>query len=167
MRYLLLAFALAAALIPAAAAAQTSPSGGPPGGGPPPDRAKFEQYRAIARTNALKVLTSDHQAKVQAVVDSFAAGSLKQRDAAEQINAILSPDETKALLAQQQQIRDAMIAMRGGNGGDNPPASQGGQMSQGGPQGRGPQSNAGRFLLRLLLTPQQARALRDQQTKQQ
>jgi hypothetical protein len=156
MRYLLLAFAFAAALIPAAAAAQATP--GP--GGPPPDRAKFEQYRAVARANALKALSPDHQAKVQAVVTALVGGSIKMRDATAQIDAILSPDESKALLAQAQQMRNAMSAA---NGGSNPPP--GGAMGQGPPGGA--QTNAGRFLLRLLLTPQQMRSLRDQQPKQQ
>lgn len=158
MRYLLIAFALAAALIPAAAAAQSTP----PPGGPPPDRARFEQYRALARANALKALSPDHQARVQAVVNGVTSGSVKMRDAAAQIDAILSPDETKALLAQAEEMRAAMM---GANGGSNPPPPQGGPRGQGGPQGAQP--NAGRFLLRLLVSPAEMRALRDQQSKQQ
>jgi hypothetical protein len=159
MRYLLFAFALAAALVPAAAAAQATP----PPGGPPPDRAKLEEFRAVARVNALKNLSVDHQAKIQAIVSAVGAGTLPLRDGAKQIDAILTPDESKAILAQEQQIRETMMAMRGGaNPNPPPPGAPPGQ----GP-GQGAQPNAGRFLLRLLLTPQQMRALRDQQPKQQ
>jgi hypothetical protein len=152
MRYVLLAFALATALVPAAAAAQTPP----PGGGPPPNRGQLEEFRAAAKGNALKALSADHQAKIQAIVNSVAGGTLPMKDGAKEIDAILTPDESKAILAQAQKIRDMMLAMRGSNPNPNPP-----------PPGQGQPANAGRFLLRLLLSPEQMRALRGQQTKQQ
>lgn len=160
MRYVLLAFALAAALVPAAAAAQATP---PPSGGPPPDRAKLEEFRAVARTNALKNLSVDHLAKIQAIVSAVGAGTLPLRDGAQQIDAILTPDESKAILAQEQKIRETMTAMRGGSNPNPPPP--GAPPGQG--PGQGAQPNAGRFLLRLLLSPEQMRALRGQQTKHQ
>jgi hypothetical protein len=165
MRYILLAFALVAALVPAAAAAQTSPGLGPPppGGGPPPDRARFEQFRADAKANALKALSADHQTNIQAIVNSLTAGSLTPRDAIAQIDALLSPDESKAILDQEQKVRGAMVAARDGSSTNpNPPAAAPGPS-----HGQGAKPDAGRFLLRLLLSPVQMRALRNGQAKPQ
>src|SRR5260370_19893208 len=98
MKVALLALGLAAAIPLAAAADQAAGPGA--GGGSPETRAQFERARTEARTAVFADLSADHRAQVQAIVDKVNAGTLTNlRDAANQIDAILTPDETKAVLA--------------------------------------------------------------------
>jgi hypothetical protein len=113
-----------------------------PGDGPPP---QFVQIRDNAKTAAFNDLTPDHRAKVQAIADRAAGGSLDREDAAKQIDAILTPAEAQAVLGEQQKMRDAMrqaFASAGGNGGFG--NREGYQRS-----GERRQPDAGRFLLML------------------
>jgi hypothetical protein len=114
MKNVFLGLALAASLILLAACSHPDQTSGPSADA----RAKFTQVRADAKTNTLQAISADHQSKVNAIVATFNAGSVSPRDAAKQIDAVLSPGETSAVLAQQQKMRDAMRAARpdGGNG---------------------------------------------------
>ena len=167
MKRIVFALALALGVAPLVAAAQ-----GAPGGGPPPEmRAKMEQMRGDAKTASYNALSGDHRMKVQAIVDKFNSGSLADpRDAASQIDAILAPDETKAVLTQRQSMREAMraaFAQNGGSAGAGGQNGPGGQARGGeGPSGQagsmqhhdGGQADAGRFLLGVSADPQKLHA---------
>jgi len=150
MKYTLLALALGLALAPVVASAQPGPG---PGGPPPELRAKIEQARADAKTNCLKALSADHQTKIQAIVDGFNAGTIAPPDAIAQIDGVLTPDEIKAILDQQQKMRDVIIAARGDNGGPPPGERNAGAREK--PAGFKP--SAGRFLLEITASPDKLR----------
>ena len=164
MKRIVLTLAFALGIAPVAAGAQAGQNGGPP----PEMRAKMEQARGDAKTASYNALSADHRSKVQAVVDKFDAGTLADpRDAATQIDAILTPDETKAVLAQRQSMRDAMRAAfaRSGNAGGpgvpGAPGASGGQYGRGqgdSPRRAGGQADAGRFLLTVSADPDKLRA---------
>jgi hypothetical protein len=117
MRYTLFALALGLALAPVMTSAQPGPG---PGGPSPELQAKFDQLRADAKTNSLKALSANHQTRIQAIVDGFNAGSVTPTDAIAQIDAILTPDESKVILDQNQKMRDARKALRSANAGPPP-----------------------------------------------
>jgi hypothetical protein len=128
--------ALTALLAPVGTFAQSMPQ-------PPPDvRAKIEAMRAQYKTAAFNDLSADHRAKVQALIDQVQSGSLDPRDASTQIDAVLSPAETQAVLAEAQKMRDAMHQAFSPPGGstDQPPHRDG-MMNR--------KPDAGRFLLML------------------
>lgn len=107
LRRFLLAGVMAALASPLAALAQTPPA--PPFGGPSPEmRAQFEKIRAQYQTAVLNDLSADHRAKVQAIFAQVQSGSLDRRDAATQIDGILTPSESQAVLAEGQKMRDDM-----------------------------------------------------------
>jgi len=107
---MILAVTLAASVGgPFAAAAQPGPGGmGPPS---PELRAKFDAVDAQAKTSAYAALSPDHRARVQAIVARVTSGAVPPRDGAAQIDALVSPDEAKAVLAvaaaERAQIRAA------------------------------------------------------------
>lgn len=109
-RHIVFAAALAAMLSPLAVLAQGAPP--PPDGapqGPPPEmRAQFEQLRTQYKTAVLNDLSADHRAKVQAILAQVQSGSLDPRDASGQIDGILSPSETQAVLGEAQKLHAAM-----------------------------------------------------------
>ncbi|MBV9440719.1 MAG: hypothetical protein JOZ24_12065 [Candidatus Eremiobacteraeota bacterium] len=164
---------------PAAALAQPNPAP-PVNGGPSADaRAAMMKARDDARVAAYAALSADHRTKVQAIIDQVNAGKLTDpRGAAQQIDAILTPDESKAVLAQHDKLRAAMeqahAAMGGPNGGPPPggPGPGGPGAAPGGPGGMGPDAHhggpngahgmmndAGFVLLQLAVDPQVMRAL--------
>jgi len=115
-------------------------------------RAAMQQARTDAKTASWSALSTDHQAKVQAAVDGFNNGTLDIPTASQQIDAILTPAESAAVLAQSQKLRDAMRAAFAANGGGQGGPGQG-APGQGGPgrggMGAGRTQDAGRFLLSL------------------
>lgn len=142
--------AVAALAMTGLAAAQSQ--GGPPSG----MRAQMQQARDNAKTASFKALSSDHQAKVQAIVDGFNGGTLDMATAASQIDAVLTPDETTAVLAQERAMRDAMRqAFSGGGGG-----RMGGQSMRGNANGQARKPDAGQFLLSVAGDPQKVREAR-------
>jgi hypothetical protein len=161
-RALVIAAICACAGLPGIAAAQQS---GPPG--PPPSpamRAAFEQARADARAAALAALTPAHAASVQAILAQATSGTLDRRTAAQQIDAVLSPDERTAVLAAAEKARRGMRAAM--NGMPPPPPPGAGAPPQGAPpQGPPPQGpppggprmfgppTAGRVLVMLSMAP--------------
>ena len=145
MRYTLFALALGLALAPVMASAQPGPG---PGGPSPELRAKFDQLRADAKTNSLRALSADHQTKIQAIVDGFNAGTVTPTDAIAQIDAILTPDESKVILDQSQKMRDARKALRPANAGPPPERANADKPKV------DAAPNAGRSLLALLASPE-------------
>jgi hypothetical protein len=127
--------------------------GGPPpdGRGPSPEmRAKMDKLRADTRSAAFNALSPDHQKAVQAVIDQLSSGKLKDpRDAGAQINKILTPDETKAVLAIAQKTTDAMKAI-----GPPPGGPPGGDR-----RGPPPVNDAGHLFIFVSLSREQMRAL--------
>jgi hypothetical protein len=112
----------------------------------------MQQARDTAKTAAFNDLSADHRTKVQSIVDQFNKGSLSRDDAANQIDAVLSPDETKAVLTENQKFRDSMHQMFANNGGGmGAGGMQGHQPMQGQRNDRKP--DAGRFLLMVSASP--------------
>jgi hypothetical protein len=171
---LALAVLAVASLCPGLAGAQN-----PPAGTPPPDlRAQMQAMRAGARTQSFAALTPAHRAKVQAIVDQFDSGAIgTPREAVQQIDAVLSPDESKAVVAIAVQMRANMRAAReaggatgsGPNGGPPNGGPPNGAPPNGGPPNGGPpvagpgggpgarQPDAGRFLLMMAANPAKMR----------
>lgn len=147
MRNIFLALLFAVCALPVAAPAQFMPSL------TPDQQAQIMKLRADTKTNAFNALSADHQTKVQAVITQFDSGSVSMADAVTQIDAILSPDESKAVIAQGQQMNDAMRKIfESANGGSPPPGPPGGGQGQRRPP------DAGRILLRLAASPDALRA---------
>jgi hypothetical protein len=153
-------------LLPAAAFAQE----GPPGMGGPPSpqqQAAMEKIRTDAKAAAYAALSPAHAASVNAIVAQVAAGTLDRRAAGGQIDALLTPDEAKGVLAAAAKSRDAMRAAMGGAAGPppgGPPPGAGAPPPAGGPPPGGPPGGgrfgpptAGRFLLMISMSPRQMR----------
>ena len=172
-----------AAAIPFAVLAQGAPPpGAPPAGGPPGGGwSEMQKTRDDTRAAAFNDLAPTHRAQVQSIVDRLNAGSLSDlRAVAQQIDALLTPDEAKAVLAERDKMREAMRARfreagAGGlppNGGPaNPPPLNAGP--NGAPPGATPDgprrfdrmghmNDAGTFLLQVAVTPERMRALHEQ-----
>lgn len=150
---------------------------GQPSSPSPDQRAAFEKARADAKASAFAALTPAHATAVSAIVAQVVAGTLDRRAAAGQINALLTPDESKAVLAAADKSRAAMRAAgigppgrpygAGGppNGGGAPPQAVGGPPG-GGPPAGGPtggpgrygQFTAGRYLMMVSMSPSQMRS---------
>ncbi|HET9393491.1 MAG TPA: hypothetical protein VFO29_08265 [Candidatus Rubrimentiphilum sp.] len=148
MRNIFLVLLFAVCALPVAAPAQFMPTL------TPDQQAQVMKLRADTKTASFNALSADHQTKVQAVITQFDSGSVSMPDAITQIDAILTPDESKAVIAQSQQMRDAMRKIfESANGGSPPSGPPGG--GQGQPR-RAP--DAGRILLQLGASPEALRA---------
>lgn len=156
MKRIVLSLALTLGLVPLAVNAQGAPNGGPP----PEMRAKMMQARGDAKTASYNALSADHRAKVQAIVDKFNDGTIADpRDAATQIDAVLTPDESKAALAQRDALHAAMraaFAQNGAPGTQSGPASNGQSSAAG--HGDHAEASAGRFLLAVAADPEKLHA---------
>src|ERR1700722_3992852 len=117
--------ALAASLVPLVACTGQSNAQEGGGGASPEMRAKMDAVRTDAKTATFAALSDAHRTAVQAIVDQFDAdgSALTLSAATQQIDALLSPQETTAVLAQNQKMRDAMRAAFASSGG---PGAQGG-----------------------------------------
>jgi hypothetical protein len=150
LKFAAIAFAVAA--IPLSASAQPAASDN---GAPSDWRAKMESVRAGAKADAFGALSDDHKAKVQAIVDAFDAdgSTVAIGDATKQIDAVLTPQESAAVLAAQQKMRDQMRAAMAANG-------ETGEHHGGGGFGGGGRRapDAGRFLLQVDAMPDRYRA---------
>ena len=109
----------------------------------------MQQIRSTAKTAAFNALSADHRARVQAIIDQVNGGSLDRRSAAQQIDAVLTPSETQAVLAQQAKMREEMHAVfaQSGQGGPGPGGPGAGGHGPEGGQHRQP--DAGRTLVML------------------
>ena len=155
----MLALALATGLSLAACAQQSSAAEN--GSGASPEmRAQMQQARDNAKTAALNDLSPADRAKVQTIVDQVSNGQLTDlRGAAQQIDAILTLDESKAVLGERDKMMAAIRA--------NMPA---GAAPGGHPQGATGAhrvNDAGGFLLQLSISREKLRALRQAQAKPQ
>jgi hypothetical protein len=168
-----LALALATGL-PLAACAQQSNAAE---NGPPPEvRAQMQAARDSAKTAAFNDLTPADRAKVQAIIDQVNNGQLTDlRAAAQQIDAILSPAESKAVLGERDKMMAAIRAnmpARPDNMGPNGPPPNGAPPNGAAPNGEhrggfaGRGKDPGRFLLQLGVSPEKMRALRHAQMPQ-
>jgi hypothetical protein len=162
MRKMLLALTLGLAALPVASVAQMYPENGPP----PEMRAQMDQARNTAKTEAMNALSADHRAKVQAIVSQVQSGTLSRQDGSSQIDALLSPQESQAVLAAGQKMRNTMRSAFEANhpnepapNGSAPPNANGsnstytgpsgGEQNGGRPGGGMRQPDAGRLLLML------------------
>ncbi len=123
--------------------------------GPSPEiRAQLQAARDSAKTAAFNDLSSADRAKVQAIVDQVNNGQLTDpRLAAQQIDAALTPAESKAVLAERDKLMQTMRA--------DMPARPDGSMP-----GRHRMNDAGAFLLMLSVSHEKMRELRHQQMQQ-
>ncbi len=145
MKRVLVLLALCASVsVPAAAFAQPAT--------PTADqRAAYDKMRADAKTAAYATLTPAHAAGVTAIVSQVAAGTLDRRAGAQKIDALLTPDESKAVLAAADKSRAAMraagFAPPGRPPGAGGPPNTGAAPPQGGgpPPGAGPPGGSGRY----------------------
>jgi Spy/CpxP family protein refolding chaperone len=152
IRTLAIAGALFALALPSAGFAQEGPPAGGPGAGM---FAQFQKLRDDTKTAALNDLTPDHRAKVQAIFAQEQSGQLDPRDAATQIDAILTPDEAQKVLGEQQKMRDAIRTQMQANGGDGGFGGNGGSHMGGSRMGGQRKPDAGRFLSMLARPPRQ------------
>jgi hypothetical protein len=153
MRNILAALTLALFALPVAASAQGFP------GMTPEQMAQVQKLRDTAKDSSFKALSADHLTKVQAVITQFNNGSVSIPDAVTQIDAVLTPDEAKAVIAAGQTMRDGMRAMyAAANNGASPPPRPAGPPGGGPP--RAP--DAGRILLQVSASPDALRAAMQQ-----
>ena len=153
--------------------------------GPSPEiRAQMQAARDSAKTAAYNDLSAANRAKVQSIVDQVNNGQLTDlRAAAQQIDAALTPAETKAVLAERDKLMQTMRANMpprpdGAMGGPNPsapppnapPPNAGPNAGPNGDQphrGFGRMNDAGGFLLSLGVSREKMRELRRNQMQQQ
>jgi hypothetical protein len=157
-----LALALATGLPLAACAQQSNASDN----GPSPEiRAQLQQARDNAKTAAFNDLTPANRVKVQGIIDQVNNGQLTDLKAAtQQINAVLTPAEAKAVLAEADKLKQTMRSSMPRPEGSAPPNAA--DHPRGGPWGASA-NDAGRFLLQLGVSREKLRALRQQQAPQQ
>jgi hypothetical protein len=164
-----LALVLATGL-PLAACAQ---QGNAADNGPSPEvRAQMQQVRDNTKTAALNDLSAANRAKVQSIIDQINNGQQTDlRAAAQQIDAALTPAESKAVLAERGKMMQTMRANmppRPDGAGQNGPGMNGPGANGAGPNGprdgagRGG-NDAGRFLLSLGVSREKMRELRKAQ----
>jgi hypothetical protein len=117
--------------------AQSGPPPGP-GNGPPSEvQQHMDQARTDARTQAMTALSSDHQAAVNAVLARVKGGQIiDAHDAAKQIDAILTPKESQAVLAARDKMMADVRASMAAGGREGGPGGPGdGQAGPNGPGG--------------------------------
>ena len=145
--------------LPLAACAQQSNAAE---NGPSPEiKAQMQAARDSAKTAAFNDLSAADRAKVQAIIDQVNNGQLTDlRAATQQIDAVLTPAEAKAVLAERDKMMQTIHA--------NMPARPDGAAP--GPNGAAPNgerhggfmggNDAGRFLLSLGVSREKMRELR-------
>jgi len=142
----------------------------------PEIRAQMQAARDSAKTAAFNDLSAASRAKVQAIIDQVNNGQLTDlRAAAQQIDAALTPAESKAVLGERDKMMQTMRAnmpprpdgaMAGPNGaGPNGPPPNGGPNNADHPRRMGRMSTPGGFLLSLGVSREKMRELRHMQQK--
>jgi hypothetical protein len=160
--------AVLAAGLPLSVLAQ---AGGPPNGPSPEVRAQMQAAHDAAKTAAFNDLSPATRAKVQAIVDQINGGQLADlRAAAQQIDAALTPAESKAVLGERDKMMASMRANmppRADGAGPNAPGPMGAAPNGPGadhPRGPGAGGNdAGRFLLQVSVSREKMHELRKAQ----
>jgi hypothetical protein len=162
--------------LPLAACAQQSNAAE---NGPSPEiQAQMQQARDTAKTAAFNDLTPANRAKVQSIIDQVNNGQLTDlRAASQQIDAALSPAESKAVLGERDKMMTTLRPIMPAR--DNMPArTEAGPNAGPGPNGAPPNgprggiggrggNDPGRFLLSLGVSREKMRALRQQQQQSQ
>ncbi len=136
----------------------------------------MQAARDSAKAAAFNDLTPANRAKVQSVIDQVNNGQLTDlKAAAQQIDAALSPAESKAVLGERDKMMASIRANMpprpdgaGPNGGPGPnmgPGPSGGPGANGDHRGAmgGGRNDAGRFLLSLGVSREKMRAIREAQ----
>ncbi|HTW82470.1 MAG TPA: hypothetical protein VMD91_00205 [Candidatus Sulfotelmatobacter sp.] len=136
------------------------------GGGQGPNsgmRAAMEKARDDAKTNVMNDLSAAHRAQIQAIVDGVNNGTDTDFGGdIQKIDAILSPDESKAVMGERDKMVAAMKAAAPPNAGANGP---GGGRRGGGGMMRS--NDPGRFVLMVNLSRERMRALREARQQHQ
>ncbi|HEY0380946.1 MAG TPA: hypothetical protein VGC72_01995 [Candidatus Elarobacter sp.] len=151
----------------------------------PEIRAQMQAARDSAKTAAFNDLSAANRAKVQSIVDQINNGQLTDvRAAAQQIDAVLTPAETKAVLGERDKLMQTMRANMpprpdGAPGGPNgpPPNAAPNAAPNAGPNGApngdqprrggfGRMNDAGGFLISLGVSREKMRELRRSQMQQ-
>jgi hypothetical protein len=158
MRYFVLLGALA--LLPLTACSQSAA------------QAQMTQARSAAHDASFAALSADHRKTVQMIVDAFDNGKVDILAGAQQIDAVLSPAEAQAVLAEQKKMRDSIRAAREQNGdssgGGNGGGGGGGMNGGGGGGGYGRRApDAGRFMITVSGSPDKVREAMQQARQQQ
>ncbi len=163
--------AVLAAGLPLSVLAQ---AGGPQNGPPPEVRAQMQAAHDAAKTAAFNDLSPATRAKVQTIVDQINGGQLTDlRSAAQQIDAALTPAESKAVLGERDKMMTTMRA-------NMPPRPDGAGPNGSGPMAGGPNgpnadhprgpgaggNDAGRFLLQVSVSREKMRELHKAQMQQ-
>ena len=137
----------------------------------PEIRAQMQAARDSAKTAALNDLSAGSRAKVQAIVDQVNNGQLTDlRAASQQIDAALTPAESKAVLGERDKMMQSMRANMpprpdGAMAGPNGAPPNGGPNNADHPRGMGRMSTPGGFLLRLAVSPEKMKQLHQMQQK--
>jgi hypothetical protein len=137
----------------------------------------MQAARDSAKTAAFNDLSAGNRAKVQAIIGQVNNGQLTDlRAAAQQIDAALSPSESKAVLGERDKMMQSMRAnmpprpdgaMQGPNGAaPNGPPPNGGPNNADHPRGFGRMNDAGGFLLSLGVSREKMRELRHNSMQQ-
>lgn len=121
------------------------------------NRAAFQQTRDGAKAQALAALSNDHRAKLDALVSKAQSGGFSNAQAAAQaVDAVLSPQESQAVLAARDDMMQKIRAARQSSGEQAGPSRQ----RQARPGAAAP-NDPGYFLLSLELDREQMRSLRN------
>ena len=76
----------------------------------------MQQAREDARTASMQALSSADKTKVDTIIAAFNGGSLTMDQAATQIDGILTPAESQAVLAEQKKMRENIRQAAQANG---------------------------------------------------
>jgi hypothetical protein len=118
----------------------------------------MEKVRDDTKAAVMADLSADHRAQIQKIADGVNAGTDTDLAAAmQQVDAILSPAEVKAVLGERDKMSAAMVALRAQYA-PNAAAGQGGARRPGGGMMRS--KDPGRFVLMVNLSNERMRALR-------
>ncbi|MBV9103329.1 MAG: hypothetical protein JO060_07035 [Candidatus Eremiobacteraeota bacterium] len=118
----------------------------------PAMRAQMQRIRLDTKNATLKALTPEHRRAVSAAANDFNTGAASVPEAANKIDAILTPAETSAVMAQQRKMRSEMRTAFANSG------EASGTRRFGGSRRARRTPDAGRFLVQLLADPEKWRA---------
>lgn len=119
----------------------------------PDPRAMMQKIFVEAKTNAFAALSPDHRTRVGTIVQQLNTGAVDRRAAAEQIDALLSPNEKTAILAVEQKAFGELRAARSAANPNAAVPAPGGPPPGAPPGGVRRAPDPGRFLV-LLSRPQ-------------
>ena len=144
--------------LPLAACAQQSNAA--ENGGPSPEiRAQMQAARENAKNAAFNDLSPADRARVQSIIDQVNNGQITDvRAAVQQIDSVLSPSESRAVLGERAKMMETIRANMPQNGNGNGPGA-GPNGANGAHNGMRGGNDAGRFLLTLGVSREKMREL--------